>query len=33
MGHLILHQFDHGIAAVDAFYHGRPGHSAIHLVE
>lgn len=33
MGHLILHQFDHGIAAVDAFYHGRPGHSAIHLLE
>lgn len=32
MGHLILHQFDHGIAAVDAFYHGRPGHSAIHLL-
>ncbi len=32
MGHLILHQFGHGIAAVDAFYHGRPGHSAIHLL-
>lgn len=33
MGHLILHQFDHGIAAVDAFYHSRPGHSAIHLLD
>ncbi len=33
MGHLILRQFGHGIAAIDAFYHGRPGHSAIHLVE
>lgn len=33
MGHLILHEFGHGIAAVDAFYHGRPGHSAIHLLE